>query len=204
MLFSKITVPVLLTLFLFPAVSSADTNTFFSTADADIWEFQPDTNRGSDQYFQVGCGGAGYLRNSLVRFDLSGISGATVNSAVLRLMVVSSAGDFPSDDIYLARNGDDWNEMTVTWNNGPALAEVMPIAAPSVLDWWEIDVTAWVQDMVSGTVQNYGFQIYQNDTDYAIFSMTTRENIDVPELVVDYTSVILQNSTFGSIKSLLQ
>jgi len=200
---SKAAAPVLIiVLLLLPAVSGSDTVTLYATADADVWEFQPDTNKGADQYFQVGCGGAGYLRNSLVRFDLSTISGVTINSAVIRLFVISSAGDFPSDEIYLARIGNDWDEMTVTWNNSPALAETIPITAPSVLDWWEIDATAWVQDMADGTVPNYGFQIYQNDTDYAIFAMTTRENVDVPELVVDYTPSALQNSTFASIKAL--
>lgn len=195
--------PVLF-LVLFPAVSAADTVTFISTADADVWEFTPDTNRGSEQYFQVGFCGSGYWRHSLLRFDLSGISGATVNSAVIRLMVVSSWGAFPSPHIYIARNNNDWDEMTVTWNNKPAFVDWESVVAPSSYDWWEIDVTSWVQDMVNGTLPNYGFYIHKIDTSYAGFSMRTREGIQPPELVVDYTPVDLQNSTFGSIKALFR
>ena len=192
----------LLVLLLFPAVCPAETDTFISVADADIWEYTPDDNRGDEQYFQVGCGGAGYWRNSLVRFDLAPISGATVNSAVLRLMVVDYWGDFPTDEVFIARNADYWEEMTVTWNNRPNIAEVDPIPAPGICDWWEIDVTAWVQGMADGTLDNYGFQIYQNDTDYAGFTMRSREMSDPPELFVDYTPMDLQNETFASIKAL--
>lgn len=203
MFLRKVAIPVLV-LVLFPAVAAAETDTFISSADADVWEYTPDTNRGSNQHFQVGCCGSGFWRNSLVEFDLSSISGATVNSAVIRLMVFDSWGDFPTDEIFIARNGSAWDEMTVTWNSQPGMAEVEPIAAPSVLGWWEIDITSWVHDMVNGALPNYGFHIFQNDKDYAGFTMRTREGTVAPELVVDYTPVTLQNSTFGSIKALFR
>lgn len=135
---------------------------------------------------------------------MSAISGATVNSAVIRLMVFASWGPFPTIEIYIARNDSDWDEMTVTWNNKPSFAEYAAVVAPSSYDWWEIDVTSWVQDMVNGTLPNYGFYILKNDMNYAGFSMRTREGVQPPELVVDYTPVGLQNSTFGSIKALFR
>lgn len=203
MFLRRVAVPVLF-LVLFPAAAAAETDTFISTADADIWEYTPDTNRGDSQYFQVGCCGSGFWRNSLVEFNLVPISGATVHSAIIRLMVVDSWGDFPTDEIFIARNGSGWDEMTVTWNNRPAMAETEPIGAPSSTGWWEIDVTPWVQDMVFGILPNHGFHIYQNDTDYAGFTMRTRDGSAAPELVVDYTPMALQNSTFGSIKALFR
>lgn len=203
MVLRKVAVPVLV-LVLFSAVAAAETDTFISSADADIWEYTPDTNRGSEQYFQVGCCGSGFWRNSLVEFDLVPISGATVHSAVIRLMVVDAWGDFPTDEIFIARNGSAWDEMTVTWNSQPGMAETEPIGAPSSYGWWEIDVTPWVQDMVFGILPNHGFHIFQNDKDYAGFTMRTREGTESPELVVDYTPVNLQNTTFGSIKALFR
>jgi len=183
-------------------IATADTATLNPSDDADVWQYIPDTNRGTEQGFQVGCCGAGYWRNSLIKFDLSSYSGATVNSATLRLWVYSSFGDFPTDNIYIARNDADWDELTVTWNNSPSLAGIALITAPSAYDWWEIDVTGWVQDFVEGSFPNYGFQILQNDTDYAGFSMRTKEGTIDPELVLDYTLVSLQSTTFGRIKTL--
>ena len=189
-------------LIIFAGIAIADSATLCPTDDADVWEYIPDTNRGTELGFQVGCGGSGYYRSSLIKFDLSSYSGATVNSAVLRLWVYASYGDFPTDNVYIARNSADWDELIVTWNDKPGFNMKTLITAPSILDWWEIDVTGWVQGFVNGTNPNYGFQIFQNDTDYAIFSMYTKEGTIDPELVLDYTPVSLQATTFGRIKAL--
>ncbi len=198
----KKTVLTVFILVIFTSIAFADQETLYPTDDADVWQYIPDTNRGTEQGFQVGCCGSGYRRNSLIKFDLSSYSGATVNSAILRLWVYSSFGEFPTDSIYITRNNADWDELTVTWNNKPGYAEDTPIIAPSIYDWWEIDVTDWVQDIVDGTDPNYGFQIYKDDTDYAGFSMRTKEGSIDPELVLDYTPAALQATTFGRIKSL--
>ncbi|MFO8182592.1 MAG: DNRLRE domain-containing protein [Candidatus Aegiribacteria sp.] len=197
---------MILTLLLisFPVSSHADQVTLYPSDDADVWQGSPDVNRGAEQSFQVGYDGSGFWRNALIKFDVTGISGTVINSATLRLRLINSWGDFPTDEIYIARNSSDWEEMTVTWNNKPGFAESMPIAAPSVIDWWEIDVTEWIQDIVDGTDPNYGFQIYQADTDYAGFSMRTKEGVFDPELVVNYSPADLQSTTFGSIKALLR
>ena len=198
----KNTVLTVFVLVIFASITIADSATLYPTDDADVWAYIPDANRGAEQGFQVGCCGAGYWRNSLIKFDLSSYSGATVNSAVLRLWVYDSFGDFPTDNIFISRNDADWDELTVTWNNKPGFIEYYSITAPSVLDWWEIDVTLWIQNIVNGTDTNYGFQIYQADTDYAGFSMRTKEGTIDPELVLDYTPVALQATTFGMIKTL--
>ena len=198
----KKTVLSVFILVIFTSIAFADQETLYPTDDADVWQYIPDTNRGTEQGFQVGCCGAGYWRNSLIKFDLSAYSGATVNSAILRLWVYASFGDFPTDEIYIARHNADWDELTVTWNNKPGFAEYTPITAPSTYDWWEIDVTDWVQDIVDGTDPNYGFQIYQDDKDYAGFSMRTKEGTIDPELVFEYVPASLESTTFGRIKSL--
>lgn len=197
---------IILTLLLisFPVSLPADQVTFYPSDDADVWQGSPDTNRGAEQSFQVGCDGSGFWRNALIKFDVSSISGTVINSATIRLWVMNSWGDFPTDAIFIARNGSDWEEMTVTWNSKPDFAEWIPISAPSVIDWWEIDVTEWIQDIVDGTDPNYGFQIYQDDTDYAGFSMRTKEGVLDPELVVSYSPADLQPTTFGSIKALFR
>ena len=198
----KKTVLTVLVLVIFASIAIADQDTLYPSDDADVWQYLPDTNRGTELSFQVGCGGSGYYRNSFIKFDLSAYSGATINTATIRLMVFASWGDFPTDEIYIARNNADWDELIVTWNNRPGFNMKTLIPAPSILDWWEIDVTDWVQDFVDGTEPNYGFQIFQDDTDYAGFAMRTKEGTIAPELVLDYEPVSLEHTTFGRIKSL--
>ena len=199
----KKTVLTVFILVIFASIAIADQATLNPTDDSDAWQDMPDTNRGSEQNFQVGCISTEQWRNSLIKFDLSPYSGVIINNATIRLMVFASWGDFPTDEIYIARNNADWDELSVTWNNKPGFAAFTPITAPSILfEWWEIDVTGWVQDIVDGTDPNYGFQIFQDDTDYAGFSMRTKEGTIDPELVLDYVPASLESATFGRIKSL--
>ncbi|MCD4846870.1 MAG: DNRLRE domain-containing protein [Candidatus Aegiribacteria sp.] len=198
----KKTLLTVFVLVIFASITIADSTTLYPTDDADVWQDTPDSNRGTEQNFQVGCISTEDWRNVLIKFDLSAYSGLTINNATIRLMVFSSYGDFPTDNIFIARNIADWDELIVTWNNKPGFAEYTAITAPSILDWWEIDVTGWVQNIVDGTDPNYGFQIYQDDTDYAGFAMRTKEGTIPPELVLDYEPVSLEHTTFGRIKSL--
>ena len=193
-------VPALL---LSACVSLADQVVLVPTDDADVWQFQPDSCLGSAQSFQVGFF-AQYRRNSLIKFDLTPYFGETVNSAVLRLYVLSAYGEFPADGICISRNDANWDELSVTWNNRPGETDSRPIDSPLELEqWWEIDVTEWVQDIVSGASPDLGFQICQNDDDYSGFAMTTSEGVYIPELVLDLSPSVLLSSTFGGIKVLL-
>lgn len=194
---------ILLFCLLSAAVSLADPATLYPTDDADVWQFQPDSCYGSAQSFQVGFFSQ-YRRNALIRFDLTPYSGETVNSAVLRLYVLSAYGEFPADGILISRNDTGWDETSVTWNSRPGEAASRPIDAPwEIGQWWEIDVTEWVQDILDGSFPNHGFQICQDDDDYSGFAMTTREGVYIPELVLDMSPSVLRSCTFGGIKVLL-
>ncbi len=145
-----------------------------------------------------------YRRNALIKFDLTPYFGETVNSATLMLYVLSSYGEFPADAICISRNDADWDELSVTWSSRPGETDSRPIDSPLELEqWWEIDVTEWVQDILDGASPDFGFQICQNDDDYSGFAMTTSEGVYIPELVLDMSPSILRSSTFGGIKVLL-
>ncbi len=198
----KKTVLSIFILVIFASVAIADQDTLYPTDDADVWQDVPDLNRGTEQNFQVACISTGDWRFVLIKFDLSAYSGATINNATIRLMVFMSFGAFPTDDVYIVTNDADWDESTVTWNNKPGFDEFTYITAPSIFDWWEIDVTDWVQDIVDGTDPNYGFQIILDNTNYAGFTMRTKEGTISPELVLEYVPASLESATFGRIKSL--
>jgi len=95
--------------------------TLTSIADSCVLEGYPDSNVGDagdmwagyDDYLDPD----GKIVRSLVRFDLPSLpSGAQINSATLRLYLVSS-WDYPNRyrTITTYRIGSDWAEMTVTW-----------------------------------------------------------------------------------------
>lgn len=187
------------------SVAIADMVTLYPTDDSDVVQGYPDTNYGSDIDLTVGYHSSFGWANTLIKFDLSSYSGTTISSAYLRLYVYEALGDFPTDEIYNARNDADWDEATVTWSNKPGFAEITSITAPSTYDWWVIDVTSWVQDMVDGTDPNYGFQIFQDDTDWATIHMRSKEYTDNhPELVLDYIPVGIQSTSIGSIKAIFE
>lgn len=188
---------------LVPINATADTATLYPTDDAVVVEGYPATNYGNDAYLTVGYSSIFVWANTLIKFDLSSYSGATVNSAYIRLYVYDSVGSFPTVIIRIARNNADWVEGSVTWNNKPVIGESTPITAPSTYDWWVIDVTGWIQDIVSGADPNYGFQIYKNSSALpGTFTMHSKEySSNHPELVLDYTPSALVNTSWGLIKA---
>ena len=186
-----------------PINARADTATLNPTDDASIAQGYPDTNYGSDGSLNVGYHSSFGWGNVLIKFDLSSYAGATVTSANLRLYVYELLGDIPAGGIYNARNVADWDEGSVTWNNSPGLTDDTPVSAPSTSGWWVNDVTSWVQAYVNGTYDNYGFQIFKDDMDWATFHMRSKEySSNHPELVLDYTpNTAVESATLGNIKA---
>jgi hypothetical protein len=182
------------------ASANADTATLYPTDDASVSQDNPDANFGSSNTVYVGYSGAWV--NTLIKFDLSSYTGATINGAYIRLYVYGHYGDFPTDMVRITMNDADWSEGTVTWNNKPGFNGQINLTAPGTYGWWEVYVTNWVQDMVDGTEPNYGFQIYQNDTDYALFLMYTKENsTNRPTLEINYTPSAVESSSLGELKA---
>jgi len=122
------------------APTQTTTVTFAPTADANIKADTPDTNYGSAT--RVGFD-ASPVEHALLKFTVSGLGGAQVTNAKLRLYNVdasSKGGDF----YRVADNG--WTETGVTWNNAPA-ADATPIASLGIVDidtWYEVDLTSLI------------------------------------------------------------
>jgi hypothetical protein len=187
-----------------PLAASADTVSLPPTDDACVSEISPTSNYGGLSYLLVGYTALrGGRLNTLIKFDLSGYADATINSAYIRLRVYNSWGDFPTDEIYVVRNDADWDEDTVTWDNKPGFdGPSLGLPAPGELDWWEVYVTDFVQGIVDGTYDNYGFQIYKNDPDFAGFYMYSKESIAFnPTLELDYTPTAVESASLGRVKA---
>jgi acid phosphatase type 7 len=160
-----------------PAGAATDgdrTDVFHAVADARVEEAVPGANFGTSRRMGVD-GDPGLRIESLLRFDLAGLTGQ-VQAATLRLYVVSDGtGDGP--EVYPA--GGDWGESGVTWQTRPepAGAAVADVGEAAAGDWVELDVTPLVT--ANGTVS---LLLGQSGTDGAVFY--AREGAQPPELVV--------------------
>jgi N-acetylneuraminic acid mutarotase len=170
--------------------------TFYSIADACIFEGYPTENVGStadmwagyDTYYDA------RIVRSLVQFDLSAIpSGSTINSAAFEAYLVGWY-DYPDRyrDIAVHRVTGTWSEDSVTWNNKPDYGESydsVSIKAEEVWDWHSWDVRNLVQEWVNGTHANHGIMLRgpEQSDDPGWRSFSTREGPNPPRLVVDFT-----------------
>ncbi len=167
----------------------------YSIADADVLQGYPTSNRGS--YNQMWAGYDTYLNpdglivRSHVQFDVSVIpAGTTINSAVLRVYLVSSY-DVPGTTrlITTYRISSSWAESTVTWNTRPAFAEAYGSAPVThgTWGWYSFDVTTLVRGWVNGTLPNYGIMLRGPETSGPNWkSFSTREGGISPQLVITY------------------
>lgn len=143
--------------------------TLIPTDDTYIRMRDPDNNYGAKTLLQVrnryGASVHPYYweHDTLVKFDLTKINSKKVQRATLNLYYYEYADNNPKGRILnLYRVLEDWNEDTVTWNLKPMTAE-SPICGAVVPDsygqWMTWDVTSEVNDILDGSVENYGWQI---------------------------------------------
>ncbi len=163
------------------------------TDDSYVQLSSPTTNFGAKTELIVDNPGT----TSFLRFNLSslpsGITGATVTRASLRIFVtnVSSAGSF---DVY--RVNGAWTERTITFNKRPALGTVIATAVPVSVSnknqYLEVDVTAAVQDWVNGALANNGIALVTNSSLLNV-SFDSKESTTTshdPELLISLNGLL--------------
>ena len=115
--------------------------TFTATADATLKPSSPNSNDGGSSILTADGGPASkHVREFLVKFTVSGLTGHPVVNAKLRLFNTNSSDKGGS--FYRCANSS-WTENGVTWNNAPA-PDPTPIAtlgSVSSSKWYEINVT---------------------------------------------------------------
>ena len=121
-------------------------------------------------------GGAPIQNRSFIKFTkLSDIpANATILSAHLYLYGLSQSistpgGNAGSNSCWVQRvTGSDWDESTLTWENGPASTTDDEASLPASTSTWnynvKINVTAMVQKMVANPSTNFGFCILPKQT----------------------------------------
>jgi hypothetical protein len=136
-----------------------------------------DTNYGTLTTIAVGHkNGTAYTFRSLVKFDLSSLSGKRIHSARLRLTYASDeSGNERTGYVYRVKR--NWTEAGVTWNKYNGTSSWSTAGCGSVNDRETTEIGTWtqpasptanttvditlsataIQEMIDGTFTNYGF-----------------------------------------------
>jgi hypothetical protein len=118
------------------------------------------------------------LVRSYLRFDVQGLTGA-VTRATLRIFTNSS-----SSAGYEVRSVTDntWNELTLNYNNAPAMEGVTAASGPFGAGMW---ITVDITPLISG---NGTFNLALTTTGSTAFSLASRESGgNAPQLIVETT-----------------
>ncbi|MCW4044837.1 MAG: DNRLRE domain-containing protein [Candidatus Bathyarchaeota archaeon] len=142
---------------------------------------------------QTNYGGAEYIYinatcNGLIHFAVDFIpSGAVVTSATLNLYFkeVEHGGS-----IYVYRITKSWWEGSVKWSNQPpheTSATASATVAAGDVGWVTWDVTAEVQEFVSGAKKNFGWKLITDDGNVTV--RTKEQSSNCPTLEVAFRSI---------------
>lgn len=109
-----------------------------------------------------GCGG--HFERIMLNFDLSELTGQTIDSSTLNLYKFFTAPDGSSTPTNFYAITQPWDEDT--WNHTQHIQYNSTVWASQVftsqLGWYEIDITNLVQAWVDGSITNYGLVIIAN------------------------------------------
>ncbi len=177
-----------------PTISAETTTiTFNPSADAVIKDASPSTNYGVNTSLTVD---SSPVQQILMKFDVSGLSNYSVESAKLRLY--STAGSNATGGIFYQTANTSWIESGtggVAWNTAP-VANATPIINVGPISnniWVEVDLTS----IITSDGQ-YGFRIISNNSDGASYN-SRESSTNNPELVLKVTRSGGEPSTTPSI-----
>ena len=169
----------------------ATTTTFYSVADAQVHNTEPNTNLGSQNVMEIRPESDSDIRRPYWRFDISSIpAGATINSAQTKLYA-NWVWVKTTHTIRLYRPTASWGEYSITWNNQPSVVDTGYVFSGYLSDgyWITWDCKSVVQGWVSGSFPNYGFNAREPSGPSGHIQVHSRENSNDPQLIVDYTTV---------------
>ncbi|RYG23270.1 DNRLRE domain-containing protein [bacterium] len=107
------------------------------------------TNFGAAGSVAVRNTSAGYNRRGYLKIDTSSIPGA-IKNVKIRFAAARWATTIANNVVEFVPTGTGWNQSTLTWNNapaanGPAVASINITGPAMATNWYEVDVTSYVQ-----------------------------------------------------------
>lgn len=169
----------------------------------------PTNNYGTYAYLMNNYGPS-YEARGLIEFNLSSISGATINSAKLDLWI-----GLPNPTNYnfgVYRVTATWVESSVTWNTQPThnttAYDVIRISG-AVGGPYTWDVKNLIQEWASSTYTNYGLMVKRvdmnNQTNWPYFCSSDHSTSSYrPKLTVDYTPSAVAPASVGKVKAVFK
>jgi chitodextrinase len=138
----------------------AQTQTFTPVADTTLRADLPSNNFGSQTVVGID---SSPVTDLLLKFNVTGLAGRSVQSAKLRLYCFDPGG---AGGAFKRVANSSWSESTVNWSNAPAAdaATLGSIGATVAGTWYEVDVTSAVTG--DGLVSLRASGSSPNGTDY--------------------------------------
>jgi hypothetical protein len=155
------------------ATAQSPSFTFKPSADAYVIQTSPDTNYGTSASIRVD--NSPYI-HSYLRFTVSGLNGAAIQSAKLRVYANSANSTGYSVQ---AESNNTWTESAITYNNAPAAGALINKSAGfKSAAWAVVDVSSYVK--AEGT---YNFVL--TTTSSTNTNLASRESsANAPQLVI--------------------
>ncbi|MCP4231311.1 MAG: DNRLRE domain-containing protein [bacterium] len=175
--------------------------------DAFVCDCSPNVtnpNAGPDHLYQ------GQIYNcfcqTFIQWDLSGLGDyLTILEAKMMFYCASTSGS-PSGNSAFYRIIQSWDENTVTHNNQPDHDDSDPVYStwPGVDEWFEIDITGFVQGWYDGSYDNFGVYCHCKDTTGTCCphcpSSNSPDSQHRPKLYIEYASSAVETESVGLIK----
>jgi hypothetical protein len=191
----------------------ADIAVLDPVADSPLFELMSSTNYGSQNYGYWGYYNGG--QRTLLQYDLSGLSGATVTGAQLSWEFYGNNGS-GADMWACVVTGGSWGEYTATWDNQPAHNDT-PTGRLLDIPWdtgtgivthdCTSSAVAIIQDWIDNPSTNYGMILKkdpESGNEPRCYPYMKESAYQPVQLIVEYTTTSLENATFAQIKALFR
>jgi uncharacterized membrane protein len=166
----------------------------YSIDDAYVNEDAPNNNYGDLSTLDVGNPSYHTLpRRAFLKFDIRLPGGATIDNALLWLWATNISYDEHEPYVQCWRtDNDEWTEDTITWNNQPAVGDVLDTQTiKSTNTWYSWNVTDFVKNQFENeNDQIVSFCMISSDEPTSIIAyFSSKEGTQPPCLEVVYHGV---------------
>jgi Alginate lyase len=168
--------------------SAAAVVTLGAAADSYVEGGTATSNYGSDALLVVkDASDIGNDRHTFLKFDLHGVTSASVGSAVLNLYVTQLPNGTPAPAKLFAVNADSWTESAITWNNQPAQGALLGSQSVATTGLVSFDITAFVNAQLAGD-KLVTLELLDDTMARRMIRFSSREGKSPPALILNGAS----------------